>query len=102
VRCMIVSMVVASLLAGSPVLAQHATENPPAQSTACPPGERAEAPTVGSGKEPLSDKLAQSKGVLCPPAGVDPEMQVKPPAGGSLKIIPPPGTPGGDRSVQPK
>jgi hypothetical protein len=50
----------------------------------------------------LSDKLAQSKGVICPPAGVDHGMQVAPPDGGRLKIIPPPGTPGGDPGVQPR
>jgi hypothetical protein len=52
--------------------------------------------------EPLSDKLAQSKGVICPPAGVDPQMQIAPPSGGHLKVIPPPGSPGGDPNVQPK
>jgi hypothetical protein len=50
----------------------------------------------------LSDKLAQSKGVICPPAGIDRDMQVTPPSGGHLKVIPPPGTPGGDPNVQPK
>jgi hypothetical protein len=56
----------------------------------------------GGGSGPLSDKLAQSKGVICPPAGIDRDMQVTPPGGGQLKVIPPPGTPGGDQSVQPK
>jgi hypothetical protein len=50
----------------------------------------------------LSDKLAESKGVICPPGTGDREIQVAPPAGGKLKIIPPPGSPGGDQSVQPK
>jgi hypothetical protein len=69
----------------------------------CPPDTQGEPPTVGGGSSaPLSDKLAQSKGVICPPAGVDPKMQVAPPSGGRLKIIPPPGTPGGNPNVQPK
>lgn len=69
----------------------------------CPPDTKGEPPTVGGGSSaPLSDKLAQSKGVICPPAGVDPEMQVAPPSGGRLKVIPPPGTPGGNPNVQPK
>ena len=39
---------------------------------ACPPGTGSNAPTVGKDQEkPLSDQLAQSKGVICPPAGVD-------------------------------
>jgi hypothetical protein len=76
---------------------------PPEQGAACPPDVKGEPPTVGGGSsEPLSDKLAQSKGVICPPAGVDRDMQVTPPSGGKLKVIPPPGTPGGDQSVQPK
>jgi hypothetical protein len=79
-------------------------DNPaPERSAACPPDVRGEPPTVGGGgSESLSDKLAQSKGVICPPSGVDREMQVAPPDGGRLKVIPPPGTPGGDPSVQPK
>jgi hypothetical protein len=76
---------------------------PTDQGTACPPDVKGEPPTVGGGSsQPLSDKLADSKGVICPPAGVDREMQVKPPAGGELKVIPPPGAPGGDRSVEPR
>jgi hypothetical protein len=70
---------------------------------ACPPGANADNPTVGkdSGK-PLGDQLAASKGVICPPAGVDPGMRQVPPQGGTMKVIPPPGSPGGDQSVQPK
>jgi hypothetical protein len=76
---------------------------PPEHGAACPPDVKGEPPTVGGrSSEPLSDKLAQSKGVICPPAGVDRDMQVTPPSGGKLKVIPPPGTPGGDQSVQPK
>jgi hypothetical protein len=83
-------------------LAQPANPSPGA-AAACPPDAKGDPPTVGSrSSEPLSDKLAQSKGVICPPAGVDREMQVTPPGGGQLKVIPPPGTPGGDPNVQPK
>ncbi|HET9717205.1 MAG TPA: hypothetical protein VFP60_13570 [Pseudolabrys sp.] len=52
--------------------------------------------------EDLSDKLAQSGGVICPPAHVDPEIRQPTPRGGTMKVIPPPGSPGGDQSVQPK
>ena len=70
---------------------------------ACPPETTQNAPTVGrpDGKS-LSDQLADSKGVICPPAGIDPEMRKAPAEGGAMKVIPPPGSPGGDRSVQPK
>ena len=70
---------------------------------ACPPGASTDAPTVGkdSGRL-LGDQLADSKGVICPPAGVDPQMRQAPPEGGAMKVIPPPGSPGGDQSIQPK
>jgi hypothetical protein len=55
------------------------------------------------GKDDLSEKLARSGGVICPPDHVDPEIkQPTPPTGGSMPVIPPPGSPGGDQSVQPK
>jgi hypothetical protein len=99
-----------AVLLGAAVCATTACAQPAAQQRtpseqgiACPPDVKGEPPTVGGGSsQPLSDKLAESKGVICPPAGVDREMQVKPPAGGELKVIPPPGAPGGDRSVEPR
>lgn len=51
----------------------------------------------------LSEKLARSDGVICPPAHVDPEIRVPtPPGGAAMPVIPPPGSPGGDQSLQPK
>ncbi len=72
--------------------------------SACPPGTTQNAPTLGQKDDgkPLSDKLAQSKGIICPPAGVDPQMRQAPPEGGAIKVIPPPGSPGGNPNVQPK
>jgi hypothetical protein len=94
----LVTVVTANVL-----LAQSTATPPPESGATCPPDVKGEPPTVGGGSsEPLSDKLAQSKGVICPPAGVDREMEVTPPSGGHLKVIPPPGTPGGDPNVQPK
>jgi hypothetical protein len=61
-----------------------------------------EASTTGQAAEPLSDKLAKSDGVLCPPAGVDPEIRAPTPEGGNMPVIPPPGSPGGDPNVRPK
>jgi hypothetical protein len=58
--------------------------------------------TTGGRKEPLGDKLAKSDGVLCPPAGVDPEIRAPTPEGGKTPVIPPPGSPGGDPTVRPK
>lgn len=54
------------------------------------------------GKENLSDKLARSEGVICPPVRVDPEIEQPTPPGGNMPVIPPPGSPGGDQSVKPK
>ncbi len=68
--------------------------------------------TVGKGGEAdtqqhdatgnLSDKLARSGGVICPPEHVDPEIKQPTPPGGVMPVIPPPGSPGGDQSIQPK
>ncbi|HEY7246435.1 MAG TPA: hypothetical protein VH678_21385 [Xanthobacteraceae bacterium] len=105
-RSVVTVVLVAGLLAGGSASAQAPAQGPamPQQSAACPPGSKSESPTVGEGhsSKPLSDKLAQSNGVICPPTGLDPQMQVPPPGGGRLKVIPPPGTPGGNQNVQPK
>jgi hypothetical protein len=92
----------ASIVWASVAFAQAAGDGRTPTQPACPPD--ADGPTVGRGDRPEnpSDKLAQSQGVICPPAGIDPQMQVKPPAGGELKVIPAPGTPGGNPNVQPK
>jgi hypothetical protein len=51
----------------------------------------------------LSERLDRSDGVIRPPAGVDPQIQVPPPeSGGRMPVIPPPGTPGGDPRIEPK
>jgi len=58
--------------------------------------------TTGQRSEQLGDKLARSDGVLCPPAGVDPEMHAPAPDAGKTPVIPPPGSPGGDPTIRPK
>ncbi len=61
--------------------------------------------TTGQRAEPLSDKLAQSDGVLCPPAGIDPEIRAPIPDTGNtsaMPVIPPPGSSGGNPTVRPK
>ena len=66
---------------------------------------------VGQDKEPqsadttgksLSEQLARSDGVICPPTGVDPDIRAPTPQGGSMPVIPPPGSPGGDPNIRPK
>ena len=70
---------------------------------ACPPDLGTNPPTLGQDtSKPLSDQLAESKGVICPPTGIDPGLAVPPVGGGRMRVIPPPGTPGGDPGIQPK
>jgi hypothetical protein len=61
-----------------------------------------EGTTTGQAAEPLGDRLARSDGVLCPPAGIDPEIRAPTPDVGNTPVIPPPGSPGGDPNVRPK
>ncbi len=108
------------MLASGAVLAQAppAPATPPPQ-TAPPEPQRAsecartrpnlprgtvapEGSTTGQASEPLGDRLAKSDGVLCPPAGVDPQMRAPTPDTGDTPVIPPPGSPGGNPNVRPK
>jgi hypothetical protein len=91
----------------SPAFAQAPTK-PPASDTEAQPGHA----SVGSGNEVvspntkknqnLSDHLANSGGVICPPPAVDPAIKAPTPETGNMPVIKPPGSPGGDQSVQPK
>ncbi len=88
---------------GTPVPDHVAAGCAPTQTT--PQGNiTPEGTTTGQSPAPLGDKLAKSDGVLCPPPGVDPQMRAPvPDAGtGSMPVIPPPGSPGGDPDVRPK
>jgi hypothetical protein len=50
----------------------------------------------------IGDQLSRSKGIVCPPAGVDPVIAAPPVGGGRTPVIPPPGMPGGDPTIIPK
>ena len=96
------TVVLFSLGAG---LAHAQTNSPTSQTTpqgCAPAGDSATVGAAPSGGNDLSDKLARSNGVICPPPGVDPGMRMPPPQGGALKVVPPPGTPGGNQNVVPK
>ena len=90
--------------------ARTAPPSPHATATNCAPMQPTphsgvvvpEGTTTGQRAEPLGDKLARSDGVLCPPAGIDPEIRAPTPDGGRTPVIPPPGSPGGDPSIRPK
>jgi len=105
-------------LTSAAALAQTPPKEPPqlapkaqaAQTAACAHANTQT--TVGQGgdvkvptpeNKTLSQKLAQSNGVICPPDHVDPAMQAPTPERGTMPVIPPPGTPGSsDQSVKPK
>jgi hypothetical protein len=92
---MIAKIILAALIIAS---AMRAADSAPAQGT----DPKACADNVqNSPNQSLSDKLDKSNGVICPP-NVDPAMKAPTPHSGDMPVIPPPGSPGGDQSVQPK
>src|SRR5689334_2720961 len=100
-----IAALVCLALAASPALAaKNAAQTPASQgssaaeSTPTMPDNNQSQQNQGRS---LSDRLSQSKGVIHPPA-VDPGMQEKPAQTGTMPVIPPPGTPGGNPKVVPK
>jgi hypothetical protein len=107
-----------ALAAMSPALAQGPSKPPPSNaeksggagrsdpcaqgSATVGAGNQIVAPNARKGDQSLSDHLAKSGGVICPPPGLDPEIKAPTPEAGVTPVIPPPGTPGGNPSVQPK
>jgi hypothetical protein len=92
--------------AAAPLSAQERPSAPSADPNACAPGQRLQpgeqTPRVPNQPgETLSDRLARSDGVLCPPE-MNPAIRVPTPEAGRTPIIPPPGAPGGDQDVRPK
>ena len=102
--------VLAPAVAGAQAPAQTTTPVAPMTEQLDPRACAKSQATVGQGGDldmqkpagtSLSGKLAQSNGVICPPAHVDPEINAPTPPGGAMPVIPPPGSPGGNQSVQP-
>ncbi len=82
----------------------HPQVAPPGSSQ--PPPEQVAPPARIPGaqnEQNLSDKLSRQQGTLHPPA-VDPGIHVPAPsqAQGTMPVIPPPGSPGGNPNVVPK
>ena len=91
-------MAMALLLSFIVTVAAWAEQAPPPATQPCPDVNSKPSPPDNP-----SDRLAETKGVICPPTGLDPAMEVKPPSNdGTIKIIPAPGTPGGNHKEQPK
>jgi hypothetical protein len=90
----------------------QAPKGKPATNDPCAQGRAAVGAGNGSGNgvvapnakkdQTLSDHLASSGGVICPPPAVDPAIKAPTPDTGKMPVIKPPGSPGGDPSVQPK
>ena len=94
-------LVCAGLIMGHEAAAQAQHPAPDAQTPSALVPSQPESPAPG---EPLGQQLSRSKGVIEPPAGVDPEIEAPAPQedNPTMRVIPPPGTPGGDPNIQPK
>jgi hypothetical protein len=92
--------------AQTPIQPQQAPNMPAPQSTipekVAPQDPSSTGSTGSTGT--LSDKLQRTEGVIRPPSGIDPEITTPAPVPnpGTTPVIPPPGSPGGDQSVNPK
>jgi hypothetical protein len=98
-------LVLLAALAGStPTFAQSSADRACAQDRATiGAGDQLVLREGKDGKEQnLSDKLAKSGGIICPPTGIDSDIKAPTPDGGKLQVIPPPGTPQNQPNVQPK
>ena len=92
VRPTYVGSVLAILLATS-VAAFAQAPAPPVDPNACTPQERS--------NPALNNQQGLNTGVVCPP-DIDPAIRSPAPDLGKMPVIPPPGSPGGDPTVQPK
>jgi hypothetical protein len=99
--------VTAILLAGmSPSPAQTSApmlsspQTPQSESTG--PQDPRSTGSMNRSNESLSERLDQNDGVIQPPTDTTPDMAIRPADPGTTRVIPPPGTPGGDQSVEPK
>jgi hypothetical protein len=85
------------------VLQQQAPNMPSPQQMPAEKMEPNEPSSTGS-TGTLSDKLEKSDGVIRPPETATPDITVPAPVPnpGTTPVIPPPGSPGGDQTVNPK
>src|SRR3954447_23424180 len=74
----------------------------PPSATIAPPEQIAPRDGATDNGTTMSDRLSRQQGAVKPPS-VDPGMSVQPKTGaGTMPVIPPPGSPGGNPSVVPK
>jgi len=102
----ILGLAAAPAWAQNPQSAEPHVPPPPLAPPSAPvaPPERIAPRDGGAPGSTMSDRLSRDQGTLKPPAQVDPGMAVHPGgrAAGSMPVIPPPGTPGGNPAVVPK
>lgn len=99
----VIAAVTSVVLTNTIVFAQAPAPPPAApQAPECRRGALPATPGETTGSADFGDQLSRSKGIICPPAGVDPGIAAPPVGGGRTPVIPPPGTPGGDPTIIPK
>jgi hypothetical protein len=107
VRPLITAALGAALLAGFglPAQAQNPQPAPPGVTPppVAPPNAANPPPEKLAPRDDAGTDARRHRGTITPP-NVDPGMAVQPPAGsqGTMPVLPPPGTPGGNRNVQPR
>lgn len=73
----------------------------PATRAAPPRNDNPQSPSPQTDR-PAPQPGAGNRGVIAPPQAADPGMTVAPPSGGTMSVIPPPGSPGSNQRVVPK
>ncbi len=99
-----VGLAVLSMSAPTQVSSQSSSSGAADTAPACAENRSTTGRAAGEERErmSLSERLARSNGVICPPETVDPRMNRPAPGGGRMPVIPPPGSPRGDPNVQPR
>src|SRR5215218_475562 len=87
-----------SLAQTSPRVAQTDTR----QSESTGPQDPRSTGSTSQSTKPLSERLNESGGVIRPREDVAPDIAIRPPDVGTMPVIPPPGTPGGNQAIEPK
>ncbi len=82
----------------TPVLPK--TDTPQSESTG--PQDPRSTGSATRPNEPLSERLNESGGVIHPYENTAPDIAIRPADPGTTRVIPPPGSPGGNQAIQPK
>jgi hypothetical protein len=108
IRMTFLAMAVAAAMTGGAVPSLHAADSPgqaEPRDNDVPGASVPSEPVPGvNPNETLSEQLDRNKGVIEPPPVGDDDIHVTVPNpnSGTMPVIPPPGTPGGNPDVEPK